>query len=430
MCDVPVHLLSKRDSSHQEDHATPTTTITVTVWDRTHTQVETQISPIDATTSAYSSSWPENGYTTTVLSDSSSFSITEFETSPVDSTTPICSNPWPENGHIATAVTVMPGDPSPIPSASSTESEAEDIDNEETMPAFQPHIFVETSIETESRDDSLYPTIIMAIVTEAQTETDSSTMPIDELPLEDEFEPLIFEHSESESERPWMIVSEAESFTTQSGVEFTETVLLLTNKPTLARGMVTETRTTTVFADPAATQAIFTSSGSESERPWIIIDEVESVITSLGQELTGTILLLGNEPTAATTAHATIQTKALPLVSYSLPDPKSGEDPWVTFSQIESVVTHSGRAMTFTDLVPIGSTTRTASREEEIGISTRSGKLVLSSVSETWTGVNLDRPSQTMGATATGGANVLGLNASRLMLLWLMGMAWSLVVGV
>ncbi|ODM16493.1 hypothetical protein SI65_08000 [Aspergillus cristatus] len=216
LCDAPVHLLSKRDGSHQEVHATPTTTITVTVWDRAHTQVEAQISSVDATTSAYSSSWPEHGYTTTVFFGSSSFSSTKFETSPVDSTTPICSNPWPESGHIATAVTVIPGNSSPIPSASSTEPEAEDMDNEETMPTFQPHIFVETSIETESPDVSLYPTIITAIVTEAQTETDSSTMPTDEPPLEDEFEPLIFEHSESESERPWMIVSETQQQHKQS----------------------------------------------------------------------------------------------------------------------------------------------------------------------------------------------------------------------
>lgn len=414
LCDTPASLLSKRDGSAQGVNSTPTTTITVTVWDRTHTQVETQFSSVDTTTPAYSSSWPEYAFTTTAIATGSSSSDTssaetqalsvdtsipvssdpwteseytvatsistitshnpsfaEFETSSVDPTTPICSNPWPESGHTATAVTVMPGNSSPIPSASSTAPEKEDMDNEETMPTFQPHIFVETSIETESSNGSPYPTITTAIVTETQTETESSSMPTD-APLATDFKPVPFKHSEST--RPWMIVSEEQDIVTVTGEKLTMTTLLLVNEYTPATSDTG--RPTITFKTPFTALGTFTPSETETDRPWMIVDREEDVITVSGQELTGTALIVTNELAAAT-----------------------------------------------------------ASREKQTGTNTRTGTGTGTPVSsssssfETWTGVDLDRPSQTASTThSSGGAKVSGLDEG-LITLGLILVVWCMLVG-
>ena len=416
LCDTPASLLSKRDGPAQGVNSTPTTTITVTVYESTHTQVKTQIPSVDTTTPVNSSPWPEYGYTTTAIATGSSSSGTsstetqlssvdtsipvssdpwteseyttatsisaitsanpssaEFETLPVDATTPICSNPWPESGHTATAATVMPGNSSPIPSASSTEPEAEDMDNEKAMTTFQPHIFVETSIETESSNKPPYPTITMAIVTETQTETESSTTPTDAPPRETEFEPVPFKHSESESTRPWMIVSEEQDIATVAGEKLTMTALLLVNGYTPATSDTG--RPTIKFKTAFTALDTFTPSETETDRPWMIVDREEDVITVSGQELTGTALIVTNEPAPAT-----------------------------------------------------------ASRGEQTGVRTQTGTgtLVSSSSSsfETWTGVDLDRPSQTASTThSSGGVKVSGLVKGLLTLGWIL-VVWCMLVGV
>ena len=376
LCDAPVSLLSKRDGSRQEVQATPTTTITVTVWDRTQMQVESQISSVDGITSVYSSSWPEHGYTTTILSGSPGSSATETETSPVDSTTPICSNPWPESGHTATAVTVIPANPNPVPNASSTKLGAEDMDNEGAIPTFQPHIFMETPIEIESSDDSPYPTITTAIIAVIQTENDSSITPTNASPRETKFEPVLFKHSESESTRPWMIVSEEQNITTVSGENLTMIALLLVNKYILATSdMGRPTITFEIPFTPLDTFTLdtFTPSETETNRPWIIIDREEDVITVSGLELTGTALIVMNEPAAVTT-----------------------------------------------------------SLEKQTGVNTQTGTgTPVSSLSfETWTGVDPDRPSQTASTThSSGGAKVSSLDDG-LFMLGLIVAVWFMLVGV
>ena len=416
LCGTPASILSKRDGSIQKVNPKPVTTITVTVWDRTHTQVDTQFSSVDTTTPAYSSPWPEYAFTTTAIATSSSSSDTssaetqalsvdtnipvisepwtenvytaatsisaitshnssfaEFEISLVNSTTPICSNPWPESGHTATTVTVMPANSSPILSASSTAPEKGDMDNEETMPTFQPHIFVETSIKTESPNNSPYPTAKTAIVTKVQTKIESRTTSTGEPPRETKFEPVPFNHFEFESTRPWMIISEEQNIVTVSGEKLMMTALLLVSEYTPA---ILDTRRPTItLKTPFTALGTFTLSETETDIPWMIADREEDVITVSGQELTGTALVVTNEPVPATVSH-----------------------------------------------------------EEHTGVSTQAetGTLVLSSSSsfETWLGVDLDRPSQTTSTThSSGGAKVWSLDEALLTLGLIMMVGCMLVRG-
>lgn len=393
LCDTSASLISKRDGPAQEVNSTPTTTITVTVYESTHTQAKTQIPSVDTTIPVKLSPWPEYGYTPTVITTGSSTSSAEtqvssvdtsipvssdpwteseytttisisamasanpssveLETLAVDSITSICSNPWPKSGPTATAVTVMPGNSSTVSSTSST-TPGEDINNEETMPTFQPHVFMETSVGTASSNRSPYPTITTAIVTEKQTETGSSNTPTDEPSRETEFEPVPFKHSESESTRPWMIVSEEQDIATVSGEKLTTIALLLVNEYTPA--ILDTGRPIITLEMPFTALDTFTPSETETIRPWMIVDREEDVITVSGQKLTGTALIVTNKLAAAT-----------------------------------------------------------ASREKQMVTNTRTGKGTSASSSsssfETWTGVDLDRPNQTTSTThSSSGAKVSGLD--------------------
>lgn len=151
------------------------------------------------------------------------------------------------------------------------------------------------------------------------------------------------------------------------------TALLLVNEYTPA---ILDTRRPTItLKTPFTALGTFTLSETETDIPWMIADREEDVITVSGQELTGTALVVTNEPVPATVSH-----------------------------------------------------------EEHTGVSTQAetGTLVLSSSSsfETWLGVDLDRPSQTTSTThSSGGAKVWSLDEALLTLGLIMMVGCMLVRG-